>query len=303
MTERMLKQLVGAFAVMAAIWILTNLVGPGSGSIKATGEVSRLFDGLGTGELESASFVYRGEEVALTRKPEGWQVNGYPADPVMIARFSDALRDLRVGDLTASNPANHDRMGVSVDSAVAVTMTTDLTDRAFLLGYAGRQFGPAYLRLPESDDVYLVDGDLRGHATRAQDDWRDRSMAAVDTTTINVIEVTGAGADYTLVRRDSTWAFSSGEEADANAVQGMLSELSNLMATGFLTESDSIAKLPEATVTIARSADGEALATVRLGDGEGDRWARTARADFLYSVSSFRADRVAPSREDVTPGS
>ncbi|MCH1570476.1 MAG: DUF4340 domain-containing protein [Longimicrobiales bacterium] len=303
MTERVLKQLVGAFAVMVAIWVLTNLVEPGSGSIEAPGEVTGLFDGLGTGELESASFVYRGEEVALTREPGGWQVNGYPADPVMIARFSDALRDLQVGDLTASNPANHARMGVSVDSAVAVTMTAHGTDRTFLLGHAGRQFGSAYLRLPDRDDVYLLDADLRGHATRSEDAWRDRSMAAVDTTTVHAIEVAGTAAGYTLLRRDSTWVLSSGGDADTDAVQGILSELANLMATGFLSEGDSIANLPEATVTIARSADGEALATVTLGEGEGDRWARTALEDFLYSVSSFRADRLAPSRANVTPGS
>ena len=303
MTERMLKQLVGAFAVVLAIWVLTNLVRPGSGSIEATGEVTRLFDGLGTGELESASFVYRGEEVVLTREPGSWQVNGYPADPVLIARFSDALRGVRMGDLTASNPENHARMGVSIDSAVVVTMTALGTERRFLLGHAGPQFGTAYLRLPDSDDVYLLEADLRGHATRVQDAWRDQSIAAVDTTAINEIEVLGAEAGYTLVRRDSVWVLSSGDEAEADAVQGILSELSNLMATGFLTEGDSIARLPEATVTIARSAGGDPLATVTLGEGEGDRWARTARDDFLYSVSSFRADRVAPSREDVTPGS
>lgn len=303
MSERTLKQLVGAFAIMGTIWMLTLFLGRSSGSIEATGEVNRLLDGLDAGELESASFVHRGEEVSLTQELEGWQVNGYPADPVMIARFNDAVRDLRIGDLTASNPANHDRMGVSVDSAVDVTMTADGRERAFLLGHAGSRFGTAYLRLHDSDDVYLLDGDLRGHATREQDVWRDRTMASVDTAAIAEIEVTGAGAGYTLTRADSTWTLSTGGEADANAVQGILSEVSNLMATGFLTEGDSIAGLPEATVTVVRSADGDALATVTLGEGEGDRWARTARDTFLYRVSSFRAGRVAPSREDVTPGS
>lgn len=303
MSERTLKKLVGAFAIVLVLWLGTMLVGRGSGSIEASGEVSRLFQGVSPESIEAATFASRTGVVALERDGEAWRVNGHRADPSVVERFTLSLIDVRIGDLAASNPANHDRMGVSADSAVVVTLTAGGAERSFLLGKTGRRFGTAYLRLPDSDDVYLLDADLHTHATRGVEAWRDRRMAAIDTASIGEIEVTGAARGYTLVRADSAWTLDGGGEADPVAVQGILSELSNLMATGFLADGDSLAVLPEASVTVARSPAGEDLVAVRLGEGEGDRWGRTSSDDVLYRVSSFRADRVAPTREAVAPGS
>ena len=82
----------------------------------------------------------------------------------------------------------------------------------------------------------------------------------------------------------------------------MLSELSSLVATGFVAEGDSIAELAEAATTRALSSSGEVLAEITIGAGSVDRWARTASDEYLYRVSSFRADRVAPPLASVRGG-
>lgn len=302
MTERTLKQLVGAFAILLVVWLGTWLVGRSSGSIEAPGDMSRLFDGIRENELEAATFVGPVGEVTLAREDGGWTVDGHRADPTMVARFLDALSQVEVGDLTATNPSNHDRMGVSADSAVAVTLEVSGEERSFLLGHAGRRFGTAYVRMPGSDAVYLLDGELRSHVTRTVDSWRDRIMTTVDTAGVDRLDVAGDGGAYTLVRTDSAWTLEGGGEVDGAAVQGILSELSNLVATGFLSESDSVASTPQASETTARSAGGAVLATVTLGRGDGDRWARVAGDDVTYRLSSFRAERIAPSRDEVVSG-
>lgn len=305
MSEKTLRQLVGALAVVVAIWLIVSFVSGvgGGGSIAASGEITRFFQGVDGESLESARLTRREEAISLERAEEGWRVNGFPADSGSVSRFLAAVDEAEVRDLVASNPQNHDRMGVSDDSATVVELTAAGSTRTMLVGKSGRAYGTAYARLPGADEVYLLDGDLRAQVVRGVDDWRNRTLVAIDTAAVVRVEIDREGASYALQRGDSAWVFESGGAADATAVNGVLSELSRLVATGFLSESDSIAALQQASSTRAYSESGDLLAEITIGSGSGDRWARTASDDYLYRISSFRAGRVAPSREDADPDS
>lgn len=303
MTDRTLKRLVGALAVVVALWLVAELMPGSSGSITATGEVARFFEGVDVGSLESVRFVRGDTAIELERGDGGWTVNGFPADSGSVARLVEEIPELEIGDLVAANPANHARMGVVEDSAVSVDFVVAGETRTILVGEAGRRFGTAYVRLPGADEVHLLEGDLRSHARRGLDQWRNRVMMSIDTATVARVEVEREGDAYVLVRGDSAWTFADGSEAEESATRGILSELARLVASGFVAEGDSIATLPQAALTRAFSGGGELLAEITLGEGSGERWARTASDDYLYRVSSFRAGRVAPPLEDVDPGS
>lgn len=303
MTERTLKRLVGALAVVLAVWAVAELMPGGSGAISAPGELARFFDGVEAESLEAVRFTRGDSTLELNRSDSAWTIRGFPADSASVERFMDAVAELRVGDLVATNPENHSRMGVVEDSAVAVDFVVDGRARTILVGDAGRRFGTAYVRLPGADEVFLLEGDLRTHARRGLDQWRNRVMVAVDTAAVARVEVERDGDAYALVRGDSVWTFTDGGEARETAVRGVLSELARLVASGFVAEGDSLASLPAAAVTRAYTDAGDLVAEVTVGEGSGERWARTASDEYLYRVSSFRANRVAPPLEDVEPGS
>jgi hypothetical protein len=303
-SESALKQLVGALAVVVAVWLVSMVFRAGSGSIAATGEMADFFDGVGRETLEGVR-VERAEDpsVTLSRVDGGWTVNGFRADTAAVDRMLSALDEAQIGELIAANPANHDRMGVSADSAYTVTFSVEGGDRTLLVGKSARRFGTAYVRLPDADEVYLMDADLRPQLSRDVESWRDRTMVAIDTASVARIVVERDGGAYALVRGDSAWTFDGGGATTQSAVGGVLSELARMMATGFLEEGDSLAVLEQASTTTAITADGEVLVAVTLGAGEGDRWARSSTSQYLYRVSSFRAGRVAPARESVELGS
>jgi hypothetical protein len=301
MSERTLKQLFGALAVVVGLWAVSFLFVGGSGAISATGAVSSILDDLDGESLLAIRLDGPLGAVDLTRGEDGWTANGHPGNQAAVSRLIDVLADAEVGDLVASNPANHDRMGVSEDSALVVTFDVDGGSRTIMVGHAGRRYGTSYVRLPDTDEVYLLEGDLRTQARRRLDDWRNRSMVKLDSAQIARIEVERAGGAYTVVRGDSLWTVEGGGEATANSVNGMLTELSDLLASGFFEESDSIAALDLETTTTAYSASGEVLAEITVGAGLGDRWARTTTDEYMYRVSSFRAGRLAPSKETIEP--
>jgi len=304
-SDRALKRLVGALVVTGGLWVVVSLLsGGGSGSIAASGALADFFEGVDAGTLDSLRFEAQGAPaLVLSRDGVSWTVNGFPADSGSVARLLDETGDFGVGELVATNPNNHARMGVSSDSAVTATFFVDGEGRSLLVGDAGRAFGTAYVRLPGSDEVHLLDGDLRSHAMRDLDGWRNRRMVAVDTAAVARIDVERGEDAYTLTRADSAWTFAAGDSANAASVRGILSELSGLMATGFLEEGDSIAGLPRDGTTRAYDVDDRLLAEVTIGQGSGNRWARSRGDPYLYEVSAFRADRVAPPREEIEPDS
>ena len=301
MSERTLKQLVGALALVVAVGLVVYAFSGGSGSIGASGAIAGVFEGVTPAGVETIEITRSGATVTLARSGEEWTANGYPADTAVVARLLDGLAASTIGDLAATNPANHARMGVVPDSAIDLTFRAAGRDRTLMVGKSGRRFGTAYVRLPTEDDVYLLESDLRGQLARDLDGWRNRTMVTVDTAAVERLEVVRAGTSYSLERGDSVWTFAGGGETRASAVNGMLAELSRLVASGFVAEGDSIAQLPLATTTRAYDASGAVLAEITIGAGDGDRWARNGQDDYIYRVSSFRAGRVAPTREDAAP--
>ncbi len=302
MTERTLKLLVGALAVAIALWLITELMSGGSGSIGASGEAAVFFQDIDAESLEAVHMVRSDTTVSLEREGGAWTVNGFPADSGAVSRFLDALSELEIGELMAANPANHARMGVTEDSAVAVDFVVGGEARTLLVGDAGRRFGTSYVRMPGQDEVHLLEGDLRSHVRRGLDQWRSRTMAAVDSAAVARIEVEKDGDAYTLVRGDSAWTFESGDSVRATTVQGILAELAGMVASGFVAEGDSIGALPRSSTTRAYGTGGDLLVEVTVGAGTGERWARSSTDEYVYRVSTFRADRVAPPRENVEPG-
>lgn len=303
MSEATLKRLVGALAVVAGLWIVAEVISGGSGSIAPSGEIAGFFEDLDAASLEAVRMVRSDATIELAREGDAWTVNGFPADSAAVQRLLDVVPGLEVGELIATNPANHARMGVAADSTVSVDFVVDGASRTILIGDPGRRFGTAYVRLPGADAVYLLEGDLRAHVRRDLDQWRNRTMVAIDSTAVTRVEVEKDGDAYTLVRGDSLWTLEDGAAVQETAVSGILAELARLVASGFVAEGDSITSMPESSRTVAYDADGSVLAEITVGEGTGERWARSASDDYVYRVSTFRADRVAPPREDVVAGS
>ena len=305
MSEKALKQLVGALAVVVVLWGAAMLVSrAGGGSVDASGAVASFFDGVSVDAVSEARILRPSDTIALSREGDAWSVNGFRADSGSIARFFQTLEEAEVGDLTATNPANHARMGVATDSARTLELELDNTTRALLFGNDGPRPSTIYARQPGSDQVYLVEGALWNHLQRPLDDWRNRKMLAIDTGRVARIAVERGDDAFTLVRGDSVWTFADGGAARASQIQSILNELAGgLVASRFVADDDSLAALPPGGSTVAFSEPGDVLAEVTIGEGTGERWATVAGDSVRYRLPSFRVDLIVPTLESVRPPS
>jgi hypothetical protein len=303
MSERTLKTLLVVLSAVLVLWLGVSVFSGGGGSAGTPENVATLFDGL-TREVVSEVRIATpgdGEAIELQREEGSWTANGFATDSGTVARFWDALGEARMGDRMASNPSNHPRMGVSADSAIRLEILSGNDSRVLLVGKNGPRYGTAFARLPEEDQVHLLEGNLRSQLTRTLDDWRDKRIIALDTVGIGRVEVERDGEAYALERGDSLWSLSTGEEADPTVINGILAELASLVATGFYSPSDSLSE-PGGTLR-ALGITGDTLLQMELGSGEGDRWVRVLGDPILYRLPSWRVTRVAPDRDRVRPGS
>jgi hypothetical protein len=304
MSERTLKQLVGALVLVVAMWAITKLLlGGGGGVPSGAGEIAAVFDGVSETAATEVRVTNEAGELVLAGGAGAWTVNDLRTDSGTVARFWNVLTGLEVGALVASNPANHARMGVDDGSAATLVIDIGGETRVVSVGDQGPRFGTSYVRLPGQDEVYVADGDLRSHVQRELADWQNRVVVRIDTSAVARVEIDRDGERYVLERGDSLWTFEGGAETNNSTARGVVSELANLVAAGILVEADSLVQSDQGGSTVALDAGGNVLAQVTIGTGTSERWVRVAGDDVIYRLASFRVDRITPTRERMEPSS
>lgn len=305
MTEGQVKVIFGVLVVLVLAYAGVELAGGGGG-----GEGG----GLGLAAAVDASpGVVRiaksgGDTIRIERTDGSSLVNGFPADSADVSRLFAALDTARSGELVSRNPDNHGRLGVTGAAADRVVVgPPDAPAFAFLLGDRGR--GGRFVRRPDADEVYVLEGSVERLLGRGADRWRDRQVAAVDTSSVARLELAREGRSTALVRGESGWRTGAGDPASGDEVESLLGELAGLRAAGDVPP-DSVIRAadfssPNAELRLFSSAGGEgdpllALSLVRVGE-DGPWLTRRADRPHTWVLAGYQHDRLFPPREDLLP--
>ena len=296
MSKNVLQRLVIAVAGLLALYGVIRLVG-GRGPELSAGalELAAELEGIDDRTLESATLSGPDQEIEVTRVAGEWTVNGYEADSAAVARVFTALSDIEVGALAAANPDNHERLGVAGREAWMLEFRLSGGEsRIVALGRVGSAFQTAYVRLPGSDEVYTVRGDLRGTFTRTLTDWRDKLIARVDVASIASIEMEHGGEVIVVERGEPGWTVAgSGAVPDSASVANILDEVGELRAIGFAEEGS---EFPTEDVRrlVAMAEGGDTLLALEMAPVDAEYWVRVAGDDTVYRLASFRVTRIVP---------
>lgn len=296
MSKNVLQRLVIALAGLVVLYGVIRLAG-GRGPELAPGalELATELEGIDERTLEGATLSGPDYEIEVARTAGDWTVNGYEADSAAVARIFTALSDVEVGDLAAANPDNHERLGVAGHEAWMLEFRLSGGEsRVVALGRVGNAFQTAYVRLPGSDEVYTVRGDLRGAFTRTLTDWRDKLIARVDVESIEAIEVERDGEVILVERDDAGWTVAgSGAVPDSASVANILDEVDEVRAIGFAEEGSGF-PTEDIRRMVAMSESGDTLLALEMAPVDAEYWVRAAGDDMIYRLAAFRATRIVP---------
>ncbi len=300
MSERTLKGILGTLVILIVMWFFsTFLSGRGGGGAVPAGGVAALIERLDETTVSAVRIVRPDQTVTLQRSGDAWTVNGNVADSSAVTRFWNALVEAEVGGVVANNPRNHERLGLSADSAVAVDFTLSGGRIASLLvGRVGPIFPSGYVRLPDQDAVVVVSGDLRATLNQSLSDWRDKTILRVDTAAVVRLVLETDEGIHVVERSDSTWSVDGGP-ANVNTIRSVLDELANFLATGFVEDGEVFQENERRVIALGAEQDTLGIAVI-TGEA-GTRHARARGSDVVFEVASFRADRITPDIEDLRP--
>ena len=303
-----LRQLKVIFAVLAVLLVAYAAVQLLSGDRRGSGGDSiaaSVRDGFSAVRVLTPDAA---DSVRLEEADGTWTVNGYPADSSLVRQLTEGLDTARVGRLVARSAANHVRLGVSEDSARRIEIgPVGNPGATFLLGRGGTD--GRFVRFPPSDDVFAVPAASVRLFGRSAEDWRDRVVAAVDTSIVTRIAVrrNDQPAPVLLVRVSGNEAPSAwnldGEAADSAVVDALLQESTQLTATGFPSDSVVFAVDFSSPVAVLEMFDSDepgaapALSLLFLTAPDAPEFlVRRADNALAYRISATQAERLLPTR-------
>ena len=233
-----------------------------------------------------------GQTVTLQRGGDAWTVNGNRADTATVTRLWRALAGAEVGRVVATNPDNHERMGLSADSAWTVEFTlADGSTASLVVGKVGPNFPSGFVRLPEQDEVVVVSGDFRPTVVLSVTDWRDKTILRVDTAAVVSIVLESGEGVHVAERADSSWSV-DGDPANVNTIRSLLGALSSLDAQGFVE--DGIAAEEDPIRVIALGAAADTLAIVLVTEAPDSHHARTPAEATVFEITRSIGNRLTP---------
>lgn len=291
MSNKTLRASLYFLGAVTVLYLLVTMAKGGEQEVPDSG-LSQALAQIRSAPLTRVHFTSPRADIVLEKEGEAWTVNGFETDSTFINRFLRAVDSARVGNVAATNPDSHVSMGMTADSAREMVTNGGVT---ILFGKHAPISRTGYARLPGSDTVHLVHGDLRYAVGRNEFHWRNKLMLQADTSAVATIRVTRDGATTVYERRDSTWMV-NGEEAEPstvrNAIRNMLQELANMRASGFEPDYE-MPQEPDRAV-LALDAAGNELASLRVMQEPGNWVVSSSSTPLIFEIPKFRGDRIAP---------
>jgi len=234
MSSRQLKAIFGALVVLVLAYAAVQFLSGNGHRSGGNDIVAAVRDGISLVRILGPGAE---DSVRLEEADGSWTVNGYPADSALVRQLSEGLDTAQIGRLVARSVTNHARLGVAEDSARRIKIgPAGAPYVEFLLGRGGPD--GRYVRFPSSDEVFSIPAASMRLLAHSAEEWRNRIVAAVDTSLVSRIEVRRndepAPLELSRAIGDSAVSWSlGGAAADSATVDALLGESANLTATGF----------------------------------------------------------------------
>ncbi|HWZ29050.1 MAG TPA: DUF4340 domain-containing protein [Gemmatimonadales bacterium] len=293
---RRLALVVGALLVL---WGLSTLLGHGSDRVTGSLALPR----LPTTTTDTFTVAHGADTVRLVQVSAGvWTANGHPATPGSGSDLLRALGDSATPEVAALNRSSFGRMGV--DSAAFVLRVGPAAHPRFtlLVGAQAEEYGSGYVRLAQSDTVYLWRGNLPSLVRRPADVWRDHHIVSIPADSIQSIAVTQHGKHYAVRRSALGWTV-GGAPADTMKVKVLLAQFANLSAQGFGGDrtGDSLAhakKRVQRTVTV-QGKGATPLLALTLDSAAGSFWGTRTGDPTVYRLDNWQVIQLTPAGDSL----
>ena len=250
-------------------------------------------------------------EAQLVRISDAWRIGNHPVFQPALNRFWNVVEEIDGAQLIATNPVNHERMGVAKGQGTTVSFFLGgSVQEQFIVGKWTPEVGLCYLRRSGRDEVYGVPCPSPNIFDPNPDGWRNPLIVSIPRTEVESVSFTYPDEEFVLKVSEGDWIVESViEEAPANfiRVSGILATLNLLLALGFADDDEAKGlkfDVPDASVRVVTRA-GSTSPTTRLRflrRDDSSYYVQTPAKPGVFIVDGSLADRLLLKKEDLLLG-
>jgi hypothetical protein len=272
-------------------------------------------------------------KLELIKKDDRWVVGTkeYPADGKKVADILSLLQDLKVTELV-SQSASYVRYGISDDKKITVkAWAGSQLEREVDVGKVADTYGHTFIKLPEDKSVYLAEGNFRRNVEVSLDDVRDKQVLIFDENDITEIHIQSGQQTLALNKKEmaerssdsleeragtgdeeetkteikTVWEAPGGEAVGKDAVDRLLSALSDLKCSGYLEDSMK-AELQNPTYSVNLKGEGNEYSISlfeKREEEDSEIPGLSSMNDSPFHFQTWKSKEITDSIQDLLPKS
>jgi hypothetical protein len=236
----------------------------------------------------------------------------YPVDSALIAKTLETIGKMKREELVSVNPQKQAALEVDRKNAMFFECrdSAGLSLGGIYVGTGGPKSGSCFVRMKESDSVYLVSGGIRFSLFANSKRWADKNIVKFDKQLVRKLTIVSADSGTIKVEKKGTtssgpkneWYLVKPVQAKANQdrVESLIASMLNLKAADFegnrkLSEKDMGFDRPAATTTVTLS-NGESKTVIVGGkDKAAMKWVRTSeKPGVTFTVYGYTLAGINP---------
>ncbi|PIE61874.1 MAG: hypothetical protein CSA29_01120 [Desulfobacterales bacterium] len=245
--------------------------------------------------------------ITLNKSETGWTLTDqkFPADQTAVDNILDIVKELKLSALVSEAG---DLIRYELDPPNAVTLSAFAGEdekRVFTIGKTAPSFNHTYVMLDGDKRIYQADKSFRNHFDASVQDLRDKLIFEVKADTIKKITLAKDGKSAVFIKsppdadkktddaKASDWQSAEGSSIDKAALDNLLSSLSHLECSEFLTDPAAEALIKDAPSCKITLENGQILnLDLFQQNGKADMVGTTSYTPYIFSLAAYKVDDI-----------
>ena len=272
-------------------------------------EATALFPDYNKDQVIKIEIIAKGETTNLSKQNGQWVVatmDNYPADSESVDELLDKVAEFDNANKVSDNPKNQAEFEVNSSGVEAKLMgENDKTIAHLFVGKNTPGLFSSYVRIAESNDVYVGKGYLQSVFDKGTRTWKDRTIFNFNKGIATEIIITSSEETIELkLDAENKWQLHQPITAAANQteVTSILDTLSQLKTDDF-AESKDLAEygLDTPTSSIAAILNDGTTAMLLIGNEDGGKhYVKSTDNETIFMLFKSNVDRLIKKSDKLT---
>ena len=311
MQNRQLKILGGIFVLLLLIVLIFENPFGKSKDEKRAEEAKPLFPDFSIEQVSKIEVIAKGQTTVLAKQNDQWVVatmEDYPADSDGVKDLLEKVAEFDNSRHVSDNPKN--RAEYQVDSSGVEAKLFDAEDKTLAHLFVGKNtpgIFNSYVRVADSNDVYVGKGYLQSTFDKGDRTWKDRTIFKFEKGHVTSINISSPEETIELrLDSENKWQLLQPTTAAANQT-----EVGNLLSYFSALTTDDFAEAKELTAygldtpgsSITASLNDGASAKLLIGKAEdegGNIYVKRDDKETVFMLSKSSVDRLIKKSDALT---